>query len=93
MRGTEFLNESKISAFNGSWFMLDLNPAVKNLIFAKEDVMKRLLEDPVFKENDEPENKPAYETPQINGATGKTSMSGAGCPTHTVQWQQVSCKC
>ena len=37
--------------------------------------------------------KAKYQTPEIRGTAGKVSMSGAGCPTHTVQWQQVSCKC
>jgi len=41
--------------------------------------------------HDKPKAK--YQVPQVRGTTGKVSMSGAGCPTHTVQWQQVSCKC
>jgi hypothetical protein len=34
-----------------------------------------------------------YQKPKVVGKTKKASMSGAGCPSHTVQWQQVSCKC
>jgi hypothetical protein len=37
--------------------------------------------------------KAVYKAPEVRATTGKASMSGAGCPTHTVQWQQVSCKC
>ena len=37
--------------------------------------------------------KSTYVKPKVVAVTEKTSMSGAGCPTHTVQWQQVSCKC
>lgn len=37
--------------------------------------------------------KSTYVKPQVVAVTEKTSMSGAGCPSHTVQWQQVSCKC
>jgi hypothetical protein len=56
-------------------------------------IMKKILNEINSKEKIYPEKKPKYETPQIHGVTCKTSMSGAGCPTHTVQWQQVSCKC
>lgn len=55
--------------------------------------MKKILNEVANDENCESMDKPVYEAPQILGATGKVSMSGAGCPTHTVQWQQVSCKC
>ena len=44
-------------------------------------------------ETQKDDSKVKYQTPEVHGTTGKVSMSGAGCPDHTVQWQQVSCKC
>jgi hypothetical protein len=53
--------------------------------------MKKVLNQSEQKQT--PKAVKTYKKPQIIATTGKASMSGAGCPTHTVQWQQVSCKC
>ena len=51
--------------------------------------MKKILNT----ENAEQKDQKVYVKPQVIATTGKASMSGAGCPAKTVQWQQVSCKC